>query len=150
MLARLYHALLVASFIFSISISTSHAAKIYHWVDDNGQAHYSETPPRDITSNKMSIRPTGTGTAQSKTSVISSESKKESTKDTSSKEQKSQYTPEEKAQYCKQSQDLMQQMSGNMQRRFEQPDGSFRKLSESEIADYRSQAQAGIDNYCKK
>tara|TARA_B110001454_G_scaffold129852_1_gene121056 strand:- start:2274 stop:2741 length:468 start_codon:yes stop_codon:yes gene_type:complete len=155
MFARLYHALLVASFIFSISISTSHAAKIYHWVDDNGQAHYSETPPRDIVSKKLNIRPAGTGSKGSEGSSESSDEHKATTKNKPEKEEQKEeaandYSPEEKAQYCQQSNDLMQQMNGSTQRRFKQPDGSYRKLTESEIADYRSQAQAGIDNYCKK
>lgn len=150
MFARLYHALLVASFIFSISISTSYAAKIYHWVDDKGQSHYSETPPRDITSNKLNIRPAGTGTAQNTDSSIASTTKKKAADSKpESKTVKTQHSPEERAKYCKQSQDLMKQMNGNLQRRFEQEDGSYSKLSESDIADYRSQAQAGIKNYCQ-
>ena len=137
------------NFLLLQPVVNSFAAKIYHWVDEKGQAHYSETPPRNITSKKLEVRAAGTGSAQSSASSDPSATKKKVSEKKSEKEIKSQHTPEEKAQYCQQSRDLIQNMNGNSQRRFEQPDGSFRKLTEAEIADYRSQAQAGIKAYCQ-
>ncbi len=149
MFARICHTFMLTSFIFGALISNSFAAKIYHWVDEKGQAHYSETPPRDITSKKLDVRPAGTGTAQSSASSNASTTQKEAAQKKPTEEMKGEHTPEEKAQYCQQSRDLMQNMNGNTQRRFEQPDGSYRKLTPAEIADYRSQAQAGIEAYCQ-
>jgi hypothetical protein len=149
MFARICHTFMLTSFIFGALISNSFAAKIYHWVDEKGQAHYSETPPRNRVSEKLNVRPTGKGTAESSTSPNPSEVQKE-TADKKPKEAiKGEHTPEEKAKYCQQSRDLIQNMNGNSQRRFEQPDGSYRKLTPAEIADYRSQAQAGIEAYCQ-
>jgi hypothetical protein len=59
------------------------------------------------------------------------------------------YSTEDKVKYCQRSRDLLQQMNGNTQRRFEQPDGSFRKLAKNEIEDYQSQGREGIKHYCK-
>lgn len=146
MFARLYQTLLMLSFMFAALMSTSHATKIYHWVDDDGRSHYSEKPSREIQSEALNIRPTGTGTASSSSS---NNVKKEIKAETS--EEKSliaEHSPEEKAQYCQQSRTLMQRMNGNTQRRFEQPDGSYRRLEQAEVADYKAQAQAGIESYC--
>jgi hypothetical protein len=149
MLVRFCHTFVLTSFILSATISNSFAAKIYHWVDEKGQAHYSETPPRNISSKKLDVRATGTGTVKDSVSSISSAAKKKSDQVKSEKEVDNQHTAEEKALYCQQSRNLMQSMNGNTQRRFEQPDGSFRKITEAEIADNRSQAQAGIEAYCQ-
>lgn len=151
MLARLCQTSFLIGFIFTALVSTSHAAKIYHWVDDNGQPHYSEKPPREVSSETLNIRPAGTGTASSSASSSApTATKKKAEVDKSNEEEglTAEHSPEDKAKYCQQSRALLQQMSGNTQRRFEQPDGSYRKLNEAEIADYRSQAQAGIDSYC--
>lgn len=150
MLRRFSSIIFMMSLAFSLSVSTSQAAKIYHWVDEKGQPHYSENPPREIQAQELNVRAAGNGSAASVTSSTSAPAKKAATKPESSEEQglTAEHSPEDKAKYCQQSQTLMQQMSTNTQRRFEQPDGSFRKLTEAEIADYRAKAQAGIDSYC--
>jgi len=150
MFSRLSTSTLLLSLVFSSLLSVSHAAQIYRWVDANGQPHYSENPPREIEAERLNIRATGSGSAGSATT--SNTSKSAAKPKPPKKEEKSlteEHSPEDKAKYCQQSRDLAQQMSANTQRRFEQPDGSFRKLEQSEIADYRTQAQSGIDRYCQ-
>lgn len=150
MLLRLCQASLMLSLMLSALTSTSHAAKIYHWLDENGQPHYSENPPRKIHAKTLNVHATGTGSANSTTALSTS---KPTTKSTENKSEETEaltaeHNPEDKAKYCQQSQTLLQQMNANTQRRFEQPDGSFRKLEQAEIADYKAQAQSGIERYC--
>jgi hypothetical protein len=152
MLSRLSTATLLLSLAFASLLSTAHAAKIYHWVDDKGQPHYSENPPREMKSETLNVKAAGTGSAGSAATPSKSQSAAKTAAMTKVDEEKSltsEHSPEDKAKYCQQSHDLLQQMNGNTQRRFEQPDGSFRKLEQSEIADYQSQARDGIKNYCK-
>jgi predicted Zn-dependent protease len=133
------------------SFSTSYAAKVYHWVDDKGRSHYSENPPRDMQSKTLNVKAAGAGSAGSSASTKTSSPAAKS-KTTKTEEETSlipDHSPEDKAKYCLQSQNLLQQMNGNTQRRFKQPDGSFRKLEQTEIADYQAQAREGIKNYCK-
>lgn len=150
MFARFCQASIMLIIAFSAVLSTSHAAKIYHWIDEDGRSHYSEKPPREVQAETLNIRPAGTGTPPSSYSSKDSTAKKEVATEASEKEGLTvEYSPEEKAQYCQQSRILMQRMNGNTQRRFEQPDGSYRRLEQAEIADYKAQAQTGIENYCK-
>ena len=151
MLSRLSTATLLLSLVFASLLSTVHAAKIYHWVDDKGQPHYSENPPRAMKSETLNVKAAGTGSAGSAATPSTSKSatKPTTTKSDEEKSLTSEHSPADKAKYCQQSRDLMQQMNANTQRRFEQPDGSFRKLEQTEIVDYKAQAQAGIKNYCQ-
>lgn len=155
MFSRVFSATLLILFAFASSLATSHAAKIYHWVDDKGQPHYSENPPREIQARELNVRATGTGSAGSAAGTSSSKAAKKSSATKAEKPSDetesltSEHSAEDKAKYCQQSRELLQQMSANTQRRFEQPDGSYRKLDQAEIADYRAQAQAGIANYCQ-
>jgi len=151
MFSRFTSASIMVLLIIMSTLATSHAAKIYRWVDDKGQPHYSENPPRDIQAEALNVRSSGTGSAGSAaTSSASSSSKKvkNTIKEPAAESLTSEHSSEDKAKFCQQSRDLMQQMSANTQRRFKQADGSFRKLEQAEIADYRAQAQAGIENYC--
>jgi hypothetical protein len=150
MLRRFSSVIFMMSLAFSLSVSTSQAAKIYHWVDEKGQPHYSENPPREIQAQELNVRAAGTGSAASASSSTQAPAKKTATKSEDSEKQglTAEHSPEDKAKYCQQSRTLMQQMSENTQRRFEQPDGSYRKLTPAEIDDYRAQAQAGIESYC--
>ena len=134
----------------SIMMSPSQAAKIYHWVDENGRSHYSENLPHNTEAKALSIKATGKGSAGS-ASTIKTETKlqKPTTTENTEKTLVVEYSPEEQAKYCQQSRDLLANMNGSTQRRFKQEDGSYRKLEQSEIADYQSQANEGIKNYCK-
>ena len=49
----------------SIMMSPSQAAKIYHWVDENGRSHYSENLPHNTEAKALSIKATGKGSAGS-------------------------------------------------------------------------------------
>lgn len=154
MLSRFISVTLVFLCFLGSSIIPSHAAKIYHWVDDKGQPHYSENPPREIQAKELNVRAAGTGSAGSSSALSASKNKTKaatkSVKKTSDEEQSltAEHSPEEKAKYCQQSRTLLQSMNTNTQRRFEQPDGSYRKLEQAEIADYQAQAQSGIERYC--
>ena len=143
-------ATLMLSLVFTFLLPTAHAAKIYHWVDDDGRPHYSENPPREIQSEALNVNATSKGSAgSSATSSASKSATKPAKTNNEDKSLTAEHSPEKKAEYCQQSRALLQQMAGNTQRRFEQPDGSYRKLEQAEIADYRAQAQTGIDSYCK-
>lgn len=136
-------------FLFSMAfMSSTQAAKIYRWVDENGTAHYSQNPPRELQSETLNIRATSKGTASSN-SVKTNINNAEKTESKEAESLTAEHSPEDKAKYCQQSKNLLQQMNGNTNRRFAQEDGSFRKLSEEEIADYRNKAQKGISDYCQ-
>lgn len=134
----------------SIMMSPSQAAKIYHWVDENGRSHYSENLPHNTEAKALTIKATGKGSAGS-ASITQADTKaqKATTKENTEKTLVVEYSPAEQAKYCQQSRDLLQSMNGNTQRRFKQEDGSYRKFEQSEITDYQSQANEGIKNYCK-
>jgi hypothetical protein len=142
---------LILSLALSFLFSTAHAAKIYHWVDDKGRSHYSESPPREIESKTLNVNAAGTGSAGSATTSSTSKPATKASAPKSEEEESltAEHSPEDKAKYCEQSRVLLQRMNGNTQGRFKQPDGSYRKLEQAEIADYRAQAQSGIESYCK-
>ena len=58
MFVRFFQASLILSITLSVLLSTSHAAKIYRWVDDKGLPHYSEKPPRETQSETLNVRST--------------------------------------------------------------------------------------------
>lgn len=141
--------LMILAFISLTSMS--HATKVYHWVDEQGRSHFSENPPRDADAKKLNIKPAGAGSSAATSESGSSSANTQKNKQSSDSEEPTSMTKlsaADKAKYCQQSRNLLQQVSGNVQRRFEQPDGSYRKLTESEISKYKMQAQEGIKNYC--
>mgnify|MGYP000689955568 CR=1 FL=1 len=169
MLTRLKNVLISKIFVFFllfISAShSSHAATVYRWVDDQGQSHFGSAPPKNTQTERVQIRKSGSK-APALTSNLSpnSEENADSVNDENEQEKgqeteagseseavqkKSKYTQEERAKYCQQSRNLSTRMNGNLQRRVEQPDGSYRKLNESEINKYKAQAKTGISSYCQ-
>ena len=139
--------LLISTALLSFS-HASNAAKIYRWVDDNGQIDFSENPPRgqNVERVKVKVQSGGAAATSSGTPVTASKPKEAPKTEQSLTAEPSQ---EEKDKYCQQSRDLLQQMQGNPNRRFKQEDGSFQKLSEDQRADYLAQAKDGISRFCK-
>lgn len=140
-------------FVILASFTThSYAAKVYRWVDDKGNTHFSESIPRETKAETLNVTTAGKGSPSG--ADASAENKKSSEeKKTVAEKPAAQLTPEvskeDKNKYCQQSRDLLQQMNGNVQRRFEQPDGSYRKLTQEEISGYKTQAQTGMKDYCQ-
>jgi hypothetical protein len=140
-------------FVILASFTTnSYAAKVYRWVDDKGNTHFSESIPRETKAETLNVTTAGKGSLNS--ADASAEDKKNSKeKKTVAEKTEPQLMPEvskeDKNKYCQQSRDLLQQMNGNVQRRFEQPDGSYRKLTQEEILEYKTQAQTGMKDYCQ-
>jgi hypothetical protein len=151
MFSSLSSATLILILISSSLIPTCYAAKIYHWVDNKGQPHFSENAPRDVQSDALNIRATVTSSANRTVTTDTSKTtlKSASIRDDEEERLTAKHSPADKAKYCQQSQGLLQQMNGNTQRRFEQPDGGFRRLDQAEISTYKAKAQAGIKNYCR-
>jgi hypothetical protein len=149
MFSRFSSTALILGLVFSALIPTCYAAKVYHWLDDKGQPHFSENAPRAIKSEIMNVKATGAGSAGTSNTAAKSQPDAKTIKSDEKERVSAEQSPENKVKYCQQSRDLLQQMNGNTQRRFEQPDGSFKKLEQTEIADYQSQAREGIKNYCK-
>ena len=155
MFSSLSSATLILILISSSLIPTCYAAKIYHWVDNKGQSHFSENAPRGAQSGALNIRETVTSsadrTAKTEKSKTTTQSTTQSTtiRDDDKERLTAKHSPADKAKYCQQSQGLLQQMNGNTQRRFEQPDGSFRRLEQAEISTYKAEAKTGIKNYCQ-
>ena len=151
MFSRFYTAALIISLLSTAFLQTANAAKIYHWVDDKGRSHYSENRPNDIQVKTLNVQATGKGSISdsAKASTTKPVTKPATIKDEQQEDLIAEHSPEDKMKYCQQSRDLLQSMGGNPQRRFKQPDGTFRKLEQTEIANYKVQAQEGIKNYCK-
>jgi hypothetical protein len=151
MFSSLSSATLILILISSSLMPACYAAKIYHWVDNKGQHHFSENAPRDVQSDALNISATVTSSADRTATTDKLKTTIQSTpiRDDEKERLTAQHSPADKAKFCQQSQGLLQQMNGNTQRRFEQPDGSFRKLEQAEILTYKAEAQAGIKNYCR-
>ena len=143
----------VLGFIICFAASTANAGKIYRWTDEQGRVHFSETPSRehDAETVKVKVIPSsgGSGLSTSATQQATSTTTA-STPDTAETEALvTDYSEAEKAEFCTRSNNLLSQMQGNPNRRFQQDDGSYRRLTQEEISDYVAQANDGISRFCQ-
>lgn len=146
--------LFLASVLGIMFFMPSYGAKVYKWTDENGQVHFSQTPPREETSEGVRVhnsRPSaGTPSNPYRIPVNKpSDAEKETEEDTAAASEDEGYSAEEKTELCQRSRTLLSTMQGNPNRRYQQEDGSYRKISEEERADYVSQAQDGIQRFCQ-
>ena len=140
---------LMSVMLFSLTSIQAQAGKIYRWTDENGQMHFSENPPRGIETETVKIKASSGGSAASASTSSSAPQAQKSETKQAPEQLTSDYTDEEKAKYCQQSKTLLSQMQGNINRRFQQEDGSYERLSDEQRADYIAEAKDGIERFCQ-
>lgn len=140
---------IICTLLFSVASIPAQAGKIYRWTDENGQMHFSENPPRGIETETVKIKASSGGAAATSSTTSASNVKASGKKEQAKEQLTSDYTDEEKAQYCQQSRTLLSQMEGNANRRFKQEDGSYQRLDDQQRADYIAEAKDGIERFCQ-
>jgi hypothetical protein len=132
--------------ILTVTTSLS-AGTIHKWVDDNGNVHYSDAPP--VSSNSENIRvqsaPSNPGKALPR---LNTSQKSNDSGNEGMTKQQSQENAEQAAIVCGNARQDLQVISSSSRIRLKQADGSTRFLSDDEIAERKTAAEADVDRYC--
>lgn len=143
----------LALYLFGLS-SVVQAEKVYRWVDENGQTHFSSQAPRTLDDDVYHFRvDKAASSSQNKTTTTPSATEKKTAAaatSAESEEQSSGIDPDKAKEYCRQAKESRQKLSENFNRRYLQDDGSARPLTDKERASMIKQAEAAIASYCQK
>ncbi len=137
-------------FFLLFSASTLQAHTVYRWVDEQGQAHFSERPRPGMNDERIQLRVTPAApssqpdhTSETKTTPTS----KPVSQPTS--EKTVEVSPAQAQQLCRDAQQILTMMNERFNRRFIQPDGSVRPLTDEERAAQTRTANDAIARYCR-
>lgn len=143
--------------LFLFTSQASFADKIYRWTDAEGQIHFGSHPPaQSKQTEEVVIRahsPSSTGASKANDSADSKA--KTNAKDEEKQAQvqnentEPAIDPEIAARNCRVAKEQKQLLSENFSRRFQQPDGEVRPLTDAERADRLRQMNEAIEKYCK-
>lgn len=138
-------------FIFCLA-GSAHAEKVYRWVDENGQTHFSAQAPRTLDQDiyKVRVSKAAENSAVSAPASIVTETKKQAEQEQQGEAENSAIDPKQAKVFCQQAKEARQKLSENFNRRYTQPDGSARPLTDKERASMIKQADAAIAGYCLK
>ncbi|MCP5162681.1 MAG: DUF4124 domain-containing protein [Hahellaceae bacterium] len=136
------HAFVTALAISASLLShSSHAERIYKWVDQDGSIHYGDKRPVDATSEEMTVR------AQKGTPDVPKKTEDTQTKSAS---EKTALNPEAKAElqkYCDQAKANLQTLETRS--RIRVPEGeTFRFLTPEEITAKKDEIAKAIEKNC--
>ena len=137
---------LILAVFTSLSSTSLNAGAIHKWVDDNGNVHYSDTPPAKTSSQNIQVQsaPSDPGKAlpRLKTSADASDQATQG----ASKEQK--VSTEQASKICASAQADLNVISTSDLITLQTADGSIRYLSDEEIAERQTSSQAEVDRFC--
>ncbi|WP_430461682.1 DUF4124 domain-containing protein [Thalassolituus sp. LLYu03] len=139
---------LLSLLLIGVSVNAL-AEKVYRWVDENGQTHFSALPPEgvsDAEQYKFKVNKPSVSAAKS------NDGKAEDNKAPAAEkavETKASVSAEEAAAACKQARDYKTTLATNFNRRFKQEDGSFRPLTDNERSAENKKADELITSYCR-
>ncbi len=143
--------------LFLFTSQASFADKIYRWTDAEGQVHFGSQPPQqDNQAEEVKLRvhkpssPTDTDTTNSAAGSEDKSSKNEVNAEESVNKMTYEpaIDPEVAARNCRIAKEQKKLLSENFNRRFQQPDGSVRPLSDAERTARMKQMDDVIKQYC--
>lgn len=147
------------SFLTSLSLvifclaGSTHAEKVYRWVDENGQTHFSSQAPRTLDQDLYKVRVSKAAKdsgVKTKSAADKKEKVPQAADDKQTELEKSGIDAKQAAVFCQQAKKARQKLSENFNRRYTQEDGSARPLTDKERANMIKQADAAIAGYCLK
>lgn len=140
---------LLAVLMISTSVSAL-AEKVYRWVDENGQTHFSSLPPegnnKKAEEYRLKVSPASTGVEGYK--IGTQDQKNTEKKADEAISTKASVSKEEADAACKKAKEYKATLSANYSRRFKQEDGSFRPLTDDERGAEMKKADDLISQYC--
>jgi hypothetical protein len=132
----------------------SHAAGIQKWTDENGQIHYGDSPPAQVTHESVRIaRPPSNPGKSLPRFTAESQPKPDQQKGQSSPDQAKAPAPkpsaDQAAEFCAQAKKDLTVINRSNRIRVKSADGGTRLMTTEEIAERRKQSEADIQQYCK-
>jgi hypothetical protein len=132
----------------------SQAAGIQKWTDENGQVHYGDSPPAQVTHEAVRISrpPSNPGKTLPRFTTENKDQPEKKQDQPSSAQAKApapEPSKEQAAQFCEQAKKDLVTINRSNRIRVKSADGSVRLLTTEEIEARRKQSQADIDQYCK-
>lgn len=135
----------------SLLPATVDAAQVYRWVDEKGQVHFDSNPPVDrlkqAQTYDIKVAPPATPAPRQDAPAAGQQGQPgQAEKDTEMKGSVSQKDAEK---YCQQARDYKETLATDFSRRYTQPDGSTRPLTDEERTRENTKADNLMKKYCQ-
>lgn len=142
------HLVITLSLVISFNVS----AEVYKWVDENGNTHYSQSPPTsDAEVKKIDIN-TKHDAADAQEKVSKQTEKADALREEriTKAEEKAKLEQEKKAQQekCDQAKNALASYTGNPRLLTEADDGGQRKLNEEERQQRILESKKAVNDFC--
>jgi len=124
-------------------VSTSlNAGAIHKWVDENGSVHYGDAPPVKTKSESVHVlsAPSNPGKALPRLTAPDG---------TQQAAGQPEVSKEQASEICEAARNDLNVIKSSSRVRIKQADGTYRYLSEEEIASRKSDSEAEVARYCK-
>jgi hypothetical protein len=139
--------------LFLFLTCNSYAAGIQKWVDENGQVHYGDSPPTQVTTESIRISRPPSNPGKTLPRINSNSEAKADDQQAQPAAKQPAAAPEPSAeqakQFCEQARKDLVTINRSNRLRLKLADGTTRFMTDEEISARREQTQADIDRYCK-
>ena len=139
--------LLILSFFL---IAPLQAGEIHKWVDENGNVHYGDAPPVNVSTQNVRVQSAPSNPGRTLPRLLSGDEDEtgEAAANTGARSGPDpDDSPEEIA--CKNAREDLEVISSSARIRLQAADGTSRYMTAQEIADRKAQAEADVSQYCQ-
>jgi hypothetical protein len=147
------HLARAAAAIVALSMAATVQAEIYKWTDQNGKVQYSQTPPAGVNATAIMPAPpppnAGQPDAALKQRLKGFEERREARKKSEAQQVEDKEAEKVRAENCQRARGNLTALQSHGQVSLKEGD-TYRKLTEDERQVKISEAEAHIEEFCKK
>jgi len=131
-----------------LAISTSlNAGSIQKWTDENGNVHYGDAPPVKTKSENVRVQSAPSNPGKALPRLNSPDDPDQAEADEENGQQK--VSEDQASQNCANARSDLDIINNSIRVKLQEPDGNVRYLTETEIAERKTAAQAQVSKFCK-
>ncbi|NNE64085.1 MAG: DUF4124 domain-containing protein [Gammaproteobacteria bacterium] len=141
--------LIYLTFIFS---STANAGDIHKWVDEDGNVHYSDSPPVSVSTKQVRVigAPSNPGKPLPRLGDNSSDNRTNTTANAAEGESASPDVPEDQAKIaCDNAQKDLEVLKSSDRIQLRATDGTTRYMTTEEIAERLAKTEKDVERFCQ-
>jgi len=137
---------LLAGVVLLLAWLPVHAAEVYRWVDEQGKVHFSDTPPPGMATESEEVRgPQASSTPRANMPEPAPEPAAAGNGKAAAAAQEA----DERMRGCERAREILRSIDNLVvSGRYRQEDGSYRRYTQEEIDQKRSEAQAAEAEFC--
>ena len=137
-------------YLMLLTATSLNAGSIHKWTDDDGNVHYSDSPPLSVKTENVRVQAAPSNPGKALPRLSSPDTKTTASKNSTDTANNDNQVPDDQAKIaCENAQQDLRTISRSNRIKLRLDDGSTRYMTTEEIEDRKAEAEADLELFCQ-